>query len=324
MNKNTAAADGLTGHLHPAAGDLLGKIRASGFPGWSAMSLDDARRLILQIKVFAGEPEAVARVEHLRIPRGESGEIQAGLYVPHSTVPIPVLVYMQGGGWSMGDYTGVDAIARALANRSGCAVLSINYRLAPENKYPSALEDVCGAIRWVRANGRERGLNVERIGIGGDSSGANLAAAASLLCRDNGEPQLSFQLLVYPALDHNYETESYRNFRDGSSSALSREDVIWFHQHYVNRPEELDLPYVSPLRAASLAGMPPTYLVLAELDPLRDDGVAYASRLQDAGVATEVTIYPGMFHGFWRMGGVLAQAQQAIYDAALRIRRALT
>ena len=227
-------------------------------------------------------------------------------------------------GWVLGNYTGVDTLARALVNRSGCAILSIDYRLAPENKYPAALEDVDRALGWIMANAKQWGLNSKCLAVGGDSSGANLAAAASLLCRDRSRPTLAFQLLVYPALDHNYDNGSYQRYGDGISSALSRADVVWFHSHYVSQPKELDLPYVSPLRAGSLAGMPRTLLICAEIDPLLDESVEYARRLEEAGVPVDLQVYPGMFHGFWRMRGVITEAQQAIDYAAAKMNEAMT
>ena len=322
---NLPESDGnaLSANLDPVAEALVNNIRASGFPGWSSLPIDQARAVILQMKALAGEPEAVARVEDICIPGSGSGEILARLYIPESQAPTPVMVYMHGGGWVLGDYTSVDVLVRRLANRSKCAILSVNYRLAPEHKYPSALDDVDSALKWVRANAMQWALDADRLAVGGDSSGANLAAAASILCRDRGGPTLAFQLLVYPALDRNYHTASYNRFGDGALSLLSRADVIWFHGHYVNRAEELDLPYVSPLRAASFSHLPPTLLVCAEIDPLLSESIDFAVRLKEAGVPVQVKIYPGMFHGFWRVGGVLSQASQAIDDAALRIREAL-
>jgi acetyl esterase/lipase len=276
----------------------------------------------MELKALAGPPEPVARVEHIRIQGGGS-EIAAGLYIPESATPPAAMVYLHGGGWTIGHYTAVDSIVRELANRSGCAILSIDYRLAPENKYPAALEDARSALRWTRANGKDWGIDSTRVAVGGDSSGGNLAAAVSLLCRDQGEALPAFQLLVYPALDCNYETESYQRFGDGVSSGLSRDDVVWFHHQYVNSPEELRAPYVSPLRAVSLAGMPRTLLICAEIDPLFDDGVAYARRLEEAGVPVELQIVPGMFHGFWRAGGVLAETRSAIALAAEGLKQAM-
>jgi acetyl esterase len=277
----------------------------------------------LEMKAFGGSQEAVARVEEIRISGRGASDIRALLYIPESPRPVPVMVYMHGGGWVLGNYTGVDTLARALVNRSGCAILSIDYRLAPEYKYPSALEDVERALEWVVANADQWGLNSKCLAVGGDSSGANLAAAASLLLRDRSGARLAFQLLVYPALDHNYDNRSYQCHGDGISSALSRTDVIWFHNHYVSRPEELDLPYVSPLRAESLAHMPRTLLICAEIDPLLDESVEYARQLEKAGVMVELKVYPGMFHGFWRMRGVLTEASHAIDYAAAKMNEAM-
>jgi acetyl esterase len=247
----------------------------------------------------------------------------SALYIPETSRPVPVMIYMHGGGWVLGNYTGVDELVRALVNRSGCAILSIDYSLAPECKHPAALEDVDRALGWVVANGDRWGLNSKCLAVGGDSSGANLAAAASLLYQHRGGPTLTFQLLVYPPLDHNYDNGSYRRYGDGMWSALSRADLIWFHNHYVSQPEELDSPYVSPLQAESLAHMPRTLLICAEVDPLLDESVEYARRLEAAGVPVELKLYSGMFHGFWRMRGMLKEARQAIDYAATKMNEAM-
>ncbi len=216
INPVEPAENSLSAGLDPVAENLVNSIRASGFPGWSSLTIDHARATILQLKALAGEPEAVARAEDIRVPGSDSAEILARLYIPESQAPTPVMVYMHGGGWVLGDYTGVDVLLRRLANRSKCAILSVNYRLAPEHKYPSAIDDVDSALKWVKANAMQRALDADRLAVGGDSSGANLAAAASLLCRDRGGPPLAFQLLVYPALDRNYHTASYNRFGDGA------------------------------------------------------------------------------------------------------------
>jgi acetyl esterase len=314
----------MSARLTPAAADLLRSIRATGFVSWSDLGIEAGRAAILEMKAFAGPAEPVFRVEEIRISRGDAHEMRAALYIPESPSPVPIMVYMHGGGWVLGSYTGVDTLARALVNRSGCAILSIDYRLAPECKHPAALEDVDRALTWVVANGYQRGLDPKCLAVGGDSSGANLAAAVSLLYRDRGSPTLAFQLLVYPALDHDHDNGSYQRYGDGIWSALSRADVVWFHNQYVNRPEDLDSPYVSPLRAESLACMPPTLLICAEVDPLFDESVEYARQLEAAGVPVELKIYPGMFHGFWRMRGALPEACDAIDHAAAGMKSAMT
>jgi acetyl esterase len=287
------------------------------------MEVEQGRAAIAQMKALSVASEPVSRVEQIRIEGRDGNHILAQLYIPDSPKPVPTMVYMHGGGWVIGDYMSVDELVRSLTNRSGCAILSVDYRLAPEHKFPAALNDVQSAISWVADNAAAWGLDRNRLAVGGDSSGANLAAAASLVCRDQGGPPLVFQLLVCPALDRNYSSSSYRSFGDGEASALSTGDVMWFHNHYIKRTEDLELPYVSPLRAESLEGMPETLLICAEIDPLLDDGIEYARRLEQEGVPVDIQIIPGMFHGFWRMGGVLVEARQALALAGDRMRRSM-
>jgi acetyl esterase len=303
--------------LSVEAANLMKAIQASGFPGWAALGVEQGRAAILQMKEFAGPPPPVARVEQISLP-----ETHAMLYVPASSAHVPVLVYMHGGGWVLGGAASVDSLARWLAIGSGCAVLSVDYRLAPEHKYPAALNDVVSALDWAAESGPAFGIDASRIAVGGDSSGANLATAAALVWRERGGPKLAFQLLVYGVFDHDYETPSFRAFGDGDESALSRTDVAWFHRQYVNRAEELDLPYVSPLRTTSLQGLPATLVICAEIDPLLHENREYGRRLEQAGIPVELLVYPGMFHGFWRMGGVLEQAKHAINHAAARLSEA--
>jgi acetyl esterase len=195
----------------------------------------------------------------------------------------------------------------------------VNYRLAPEHKYPAAFNDVISAIDWVAEHGDRFGLDGQRIAVGGDSSGGNLAAAACLMCRDREGPRVGFQLLVYPPLGLDYGANSYSAFGDGMESALSRSDIAWFQNQYLNRPEEIELPYVCPLRAETFKRLPPALIICAEIDPLIDENRAYAEKLEQAGVPVELKIFPGMFHGFWRMGGALADAGRAIHYAADRL-----
>jgi acetyl esterase len=203
----TGAENAEAGVLMPEAAALLEGIRASGFQGWAALGLEKGRAAILQLKDLAGPPQPLSRLERISLPNAD-----ALLYLPESSVPMPVLVYMHGGGWVLGDASLVDSLVRILANGSGCAVLSVNYRLAPEHKYPAAFDDVISALDWVAEHGRRLGLDGQCIAVGGDSSGANLAAAACLMCRDRKGPQVSFQLLVYPPLGLDYASNSYRAF----------------------------------------------------------------------------------------------------------------
>jgi acetyl esterase len=324
MSATIAAQQVLAGKLSPEAEQLLNMIRTSGFPGWSVLGIEHGRAAIAQMKALSGVPESVGGVKDIEITAIDGSAIPARLYIPASPDPPPVMVYLHGGGWVLGDYTSVDPLLRRLANVSGCAMLSVDYRLAPEHKYPVALEDVMAALAWVAKHGPEWGVDSSRLAIGGDSSGANLAAAATLRSRDERGPTIAFQMLVYPALDCDYKRSSYQQFGDGALSALSTADVAWFHSQYVSSSADLEGWGVSPLRAESLERLPPTLLICAELDPLIDEIVEFARRLEDDGVPVHLRIYAGMFHGFWRMGGVLTEARNALDYAAGEIRAAMT
>ena len=201
-------------------------------------------------------------------------------------------------------------------------MLSVNYRLAPEHKYPAAVEDAYAAVQWASRHGDKYGWDGQRLAVMGDSCGGTLAAVVALMARDNDGPRIRLQVMVYPILDHGYETASYRQF--GSSwGVLTRTDMVCFHSNYVSHPDQLDLAYVSPLRCTDLSGLPSALILLPEADPLRDEGRRYAEGLRKAGVETEVLVYPGMLHGFWQLGGVLPQALTAIDDAARVLRSSL-
>jgi acetyl esterase len=315
MNHGTAETNAsTTTALHPAAARLFADMQAQKFPGWAYMTLSDARAALSALRPLAGEPEPVSRVEDVQIP-GES-QIPARVYVPHADQPMPVLVHFHAGGWIAGDYQDIDTPVRALVNATRCAVVSVNYRLAPEHKFPAALEDAYAAVRWASSNGSKFGWDGSRLGVSGDSSGGNLAAAVSLMARDNSGPVIRFQLLIYPVLDSNYGTESYRQF---GATFPTRTDMLWFHCNYVRHPDELDSSYVSPLRAPDLSGLPEAFIVLPEADPLRDEGLLYAERLRQAGVCAEARVYPGMIHGFWQFGALFEEARIATADAARAI-----
>jgi acetyl esterase len=210
---------------------------------------------------------------------------------------------------------------RALANRSRCAIVSVDYRLAPEHKFPAAFDDACAAVRWAASRGERFGWDGSCLAVAGDSAGGNLAAAVALYAREHGPP-IRLQLLIYPVLDHDYDNDSYREFGE-SWGVVTRADMAWFHSQYVNHPDQLDLPYVSPLRAAGLSGLPEALLILPEADPLRDEALEYARRLRDAGVPATAKVYTGMIHGFWQLGGVLEDGRRAIDDAAAALHSTL-
>jgi len=301
--------------------DALRQQRAAsaGMPLYT-LSVQEARAADLAaVREEAGEPEPVARVDELTIP-GPGGSLRIRVYRPEAMAPLPALVYLFGGGWALGSLETSDGICRALANLAGCLVVSIGYRLAPEHPFPAAVEDCYAGIRWVARNAERLGADQDRIAVGGDSAGGNLAAAVTLLARDRGEPPLVFQLLVYPVTDYLPDTASMRENVD--PLFFNRESVAWYWGHYLTRQEDAANPLAAPMRAPSLAALPAALVITAEFDPLRDEGEEYAERLRRSGVPTEQIRYRGMIHGFFAMAGVLDAGRNALELAADRLRHA--
>ena len=313
--------------LDPQVQALLAEAAASGRPPYERMSPAEARRAFLELKDLAGPPEPVARVEHRTIP-GPGGEIPVRVYRPDGRPPFPGLVYYHGGGWVIGDLDTHDSPVRALVNRARCVAVSVGYRLAPEHKFPAAVEDAFAAFRWTAAHADSLGIDPTRIAVAGDSAGGNLAAVVPLMARDEpapaeagGGPAPAFQLLIYPVIDHDFTTASYR--QNATGYQLTRRTMQWFWEQYLGTPEDGRDPHASPLRAEDLHGLPPAFVITAEFDPLRDEGEAYARRLREAGVPAVVRRYDGLIHGFFRMAGVLDAGRRAIEEAAAALRQAL-
>jgi acetyl esterase len=263
-------------------------------------------------------PDVAAVVDH-RVPVA-GGEITVRAYSPGGPGPHPALVYYHGGGWVIGDLHTHDGLCRSLTNAARCAVLSVDYRLAPESKYPVAVEDSYAALLWIAANADRLGIDRRRIAVGGDSAGGNLATVMALVARDRKGPRLALQVLIYPVTDHDLDTRSY--VENATGYVLTREGMRWFWNHYLAREAQGREPYASPLRASSLAGLPPALVITAEYDPLCDEGEAYAARLRDAGVPVTLTRYPGMFHGFVRMTNILDKARTALDEIASSVQKA--
>lgn len=304
--------------LDPQAQAFLDRLRRSRMPGLEKLPVPLARAAFAAMIPMAGPVAAVARVENRPIP----GNLSVRVYGPtEGRNPRPALLYFHGGGWVVGGVDTVDNPCRQLANASGCTVVSVGYRLAPEHKFPIGLEDCYLATRHVVEHARDFGVDPARVAVGGDSAGGNLAAAVALLARDRGGPKLAFQLLVYPATDAALDTPSHREFAVGF--ALTRAEIQWFLTHYLVRPEDRALPLVSPLKAPTLAGLPPACVITAEFDPLRDEGEAYASRLREASVPAVTRRFPGMIHGFFQLAGVMDQGKAAIEYAASVLKAAL-
>ncbi|WP_421860360.1 alpha/beta hydrolase [Parvibaculum sp.] len=265
---------------------------------------------------------AIGKVEDRTIP-GPAGDIPVRLYTPVAAGgTCPALVYYHGGGWVIGDLETHDALCRTLANEAGCKVIAVDYRLAPEHPFPAAFDDAYAAVKWVEANASEIGIDPNRVAVAGDSAGGNLAAAVCLKAKAEKTPEIAFQLLIYPVTDAPRGTQSYKDFAEGHF--LEAEGMDWFWNHYVLAAgEDPSNPYAAPLRAPSLAGLPPAYVVTAGYDVLRDEGKAYAEALKKAGVDVEYVNYEGMIHGFFNLQGALDVSRDAVKAAAKALKEAL-
>jgi acetyl esterase len=230
-------------------------------------------------------------------------------------------VYFHGGGWVVGSVALSDSFCRALANASGCAVLSVGYRLAPEHRFPAAADDAYAATRWASEHARELGFDPGRLAVGGSSAGGNLAAVVALMARERGGPRIALQWLHVPVIDHDFTRESYRV--NGKGMGLTRAGMEWFWDHYAPDVARRDEPFASPIRATDLRGLPQAIFVAAECDPLRDEGAAYAERLRAAGVRVTYLEYPGMVHSFMGWSEIVPAGAQAFKDSGAALRKGL-
>ncbi len=288
-------------------------------PGFHTMPPVEGRRFFDKLFETKGEPEPVGNVENRSIP-GPAGNIPVRIYTPKGAGPFPMLVYFHGGGWVLGSLESWDAPCRMLTNLVGCIMVSVDYRLAPEHKFPKPLEDCYAATQWVADNAASINGDPARIAIGGDSAGGNLAAAVALMARDHGKPRIAYQLLVYPVTDAAMNTGSLASCADGY--LLTREMMAWFWKQYVRDNADRAHPYASPLRAQNLRGLPPALVITAEFDPLHDEGEAYAARMREAGVPVTCTRYDGTIHGFFLMSSVLDQGKKAVAAAVSGLKAA--
>ena len=307
--------------LHPQVRAFLDEINATPGPAPADMTVEMVRAGATALQTPPDEP--VGAVLDFEMPGGAGQPLRARAYTPRDAGagPLPLLLFLHGGGWVTGDLDSHDAVSRALANASGCKVVAIAYRLAPEHKFPAALLDAYAALRWLAEHAAELGVDPRRIAISGDSAGGNLAAAVSLMARDRGGPALAFQVLVYPVAQHAFDSPSYLEYADGH--LLTREGMRWYWNHYLpDTAAGLD-PLASPLLAPDLRGLPPALVITAECDPLCDESEAYAKRLAQAGVAVEYKRYDGMIHAFFSLGHVLDDGRAAVAHAGEVLRRAL-
>ncbi len=306
--------------LDPVARTLIDAMEQV-FPCVENMEAAEARAMAKEMPPAVEEPEAVAVVYDRTIP-GPDGDVPVRVYRPvEGGDPLPVVVYFHGGGWVICDLDTHDGTCRALANGVNAVVVSVDYRLAPEHKFPAAAEDAYEVTSWVAAHADELGVEPSRLAVAGDSAGGNLAAVVALMARDRGGPAITFQLLVYPVTNHSFDTDSYRENADGYF--LHRASMEWYWRQYLADERDGANPYASPLRVEDARGLPPGMVITAEFDPLRDEGEAYGRKLAEAGVPFDVRRYDGVFHGFFSMVAFLDGAKQATADAHAALRDAL-
>jgi acetyl esterase/lipase len=305
--------------LDPQAQKLADAFAALNLKPVEDSTPEEARESIRSRTAALGPFEDVAAVAEHRVPV-KGGEIAVRVYSPGGPGPHPALLFYHGGGWVIGDLYTHDGICRSITNAAGCMVASVDYRLAPEARYPVAAEDSYAALVWVAENAARLGIDPRRVAVGGDSAGGNLATVVALMARDRGGPALVQQTLIYPVTNHDLDTPSYHEHATGY--LLTREAMRWFWRHYLAREEQGNEPYASPLLASSLAGLPPALVITAGCDPLRDEGEAYAARLRDAGVPVTLTRYEGIFHGFIRMTRLHDKAKAALDEIAGSLRKA--
>ena len=305
--------------LDPQARVYLDKMASLRLPGFHTMPPVEARKLFKAMRGLTGKPDPIGSVEDRQIP----GRVPLRLYRPVGAGPgaLPVLVFFHGGGWVLGDLETVDNLCRRFANGSGCAVVSVDYRLAPESKFPGPFEDCMQAVRVISEQAGSFGIDPSRLAVGGDSAGGNLAASVAIAASRDRSIPIAFQLLLYPITHHAFDTPSYSDNAEGYG--LGREMMAWYWDQYLARPEDGRSPLASPLLAEDPAGLPPTLVITAGYDVLRDEGQAYARKLEAAGVAVELIHYPGMIHGFLQMADAFDDGKAAILQVGRALRIAL-
>ena len=303
--------------LDPQAQQVLDQLAALGLPPNHMVSPQQARENMRNRPRVDG-PE-VAKVED-RSVSWRDAEVPVRIYTPAGTGPFPILIWCHGGGMVVGDLETADATARHLTVETGCVTVSVDYRLAPETKFPGACDDCYAAAVWASDNAASIQGDAARMAVGGDSAGGNLAAVVAQMGRDRANPDLAFQLLVYPMTSLDFETPSYVDNADGY--LLTRDSMKWYWDQYLGASDDPNHPYAVPSRAGSFKNLPPALVITAQFDPLRDEGEAYAKNLEAAGVPTTHSRYDGMIHGFFGMSGTVDKAGQAVSEAAAAMKKA--
>lgn len=308
--------------LNPQVKGFLETLAAAGAQPFHTMEPPQCRVAInMLMKMMPPSAAQIAGARDTRIA-GPAGELKLRIYTPNGKGPFPILMYFHGGGFVIGDLDTFDSLCRETCAGAGVVVVSVDYRLAPEHPFPAASDDCLAATRWAAAHAAEINGDAGRIGVSGDSAGGNLATVTALRLRDEGGPALKAQLLVYPVVDA--DPDAYPSMTENAEGyLLSRKDMEWFVGHYVKDAAALTSTVLRPLKAESLKGLPPALVITAEFDPLRDEGNAYAAKLEAAGVAVESKCYEGAIHGFYTFFGGLILGRQAVDQGIAWLKRNL-
>ena len=306
--------------LDPQVQVLLDLAKKAALPEVWQLTPDQGREQYLTRVNKLKFNDTILRTEDRRIP-GPGSDIAIRIYTPREQKPsekMPILIWYHGGGFVIGSLDTHDSACRMLANQADCLVVSVDYRLAPEYKFPAGVEDCQAAMKWVALHAVEFGGDPTCIAVGGDSAGANLATVMAILARDAAHPKLVFQLLVYPCVAPEPETGSHHKFKEGY--VLSRNSITWFYKQYLRTGKDTKDFRFAPLIHDDLSSLPPSLILVAGYDPLRDEGIEYARRLIEAGNRVRLTNYEGMVHGFFLMGGALDAARRAVAESAAALR----
>ncbi len=305
--------------LDPQARILLDQLELAGTPPMSERTPEEARAGFVMLAAVAGLAEEPVPTEDRTVP-GPAGGIPVRIYRPRADAPLPVVVYFHGGGFVIGDIATHDTTCQRLAAGVPAVVVSVDYRLAPEHRFPAAVVDCDAATAWVAAHASELGGDPARLAVAGDSAGGNLSAVVARRARDAGGPPIAFQLLVYPVTDMRCTLPSHTE--NGTGYLLDTDAITWFMDNYFADADRLQ-PDASPLLVEDLSGLPPAFVLTAEFDPLRDEGEAYAERLRAAGVSVTTSRYDGMIHGFYGLDSVFDSAKKATAETVSALRDAL-
>ena len=305
--------------LNPQIVEFLEALQEKAIPPVQDLSPSEARDIRNPILAGFGGPKAVVSgVDNRTIP-GPNGEVPVRIYTPEGKEPFPILLFFHGGGWVVGNLDTHDCACRLLCKCAQCVVIAVDYRLSPENKFPAAIEDAYAVLKWASENGNTLKGNHHRIAVAGDSAGGNIATVLCQMARDREGPEIKFQILIYPVTDLSAtDTDSYGEHGEGYM--LTKDGMICFINHYLDRDENKKHPYASPLLAEDLSNLPPALVVVAEFDVLRDECLAYAGRLKKAGIPVTCLVYEDMIHAFLNLTGVIDRSREAIDDICGKLR----